>query len=345
MTMESRRGAEVASITLLFLLLSPMLSAVSSAAPSPLPYHLFLSSGYYDPVQLDAPASPTTVYFAVSSDTALSIALMTSTQASSFANGDTGISDSLYYVNSSSVVHSMSVSKGIYYLMFYAYGESANVSFALTTVPVSPYTYYPLTSPEPSGVASFGLYNSSGAVTPYTVESSDVLGVADISSLQAYNGSAARYGDAVSGAALQLNSMLVVNEEGGRQQDYWVQDAPGFVTAASTVSWTDDVWNASVSGFLSNTTITSTDGGNVHTSSSGPSTGYYYSYQSSNTTYRLPLELALFMSETAVQGVGVRVQIGVQEIASGTAPAKPPYGAERVLLRRWQRDRAERRLL
>ncbi len=323
--MESRREAAAVSITLFFLLLSPLFSAASPAAssPLPLPYQLgVLLSGYYEPIQLNAPATPTTVYFAVSSNATLSTALMTNSQATSFGYGTTDLADSLYDVNSSSATHSMSVSEGIYWLVFFAYGYSANVSFALSTVPTSPYVYYPLTAPEPSGVASFGLYNDSGVVTSYTVESSDVLGVADIASLQAYNGSAARYDDAVSGASLQLNSILVVNEAGGRQQNYWVQDIPDFVTATSTVSWADNIWNASVSGFLSNGTVTSTDGGYVYSFPNGPSTGYYYSYQSSNTTYRLPLDLALIMSETAVQGVGVRVQIGVQEIASGTAAAK-----------------------
>ncbi len=320
-----RRGTAPSALLIALVIgLSPVVSAPHAASSSPLPYQLgVLLSGYYEPIQLNAPATPTTVYFAVSSNATLSTALMTNSQATSFGYGTTDLADSLYDVNSSSATHSMSVSEGIYWLVFFAYGYSANVSFALSTVPTSPYVYYPLTAPEPSGVASFGLYNDSGVVTSYTVESSDVLGVADIASLQAYNASAAEFNDTLSGATLQLNAILVINEKGGQQQDYWTQNTPDFVTATNQVSWADNIWNASVSGVLSNGTVSSTDGGYVYSFSNFGSTGYYYSYQSSNTTYRLPLELALVMGESIVQGVGVRVQMGIQEITNGTTPAKP----------------------
>jgi hypothetical protein len=227
----------------------------------PLPYQIVLLSGYYEPLQIDAPSIPTTISISVSSNTTLSTAIMTTTQYNNFNNGVSDISASLFLQNGTTVQRSLKVSEGLYYLVFFAYGRSANVSYDVQTFPISPYFAYPLTRPEPSGVAAFGLYNDSGKVTPYKVESTDVVGVANIESLQAYNASAAAYGDTVSGATLQLNSILVVNEKGGQQQNYWVQNTPDFVTAASMVSWADNIWNGSVSGFLSNNTITSVDGG------------------------------------------------------------------------------------
>lgn len=307
--------------------LSPVAAAPHLYSSMTLPYNALLPSGYYDPIQILASATPTTVSFAVSSNASLSIALMTNSQATSFANGNAGVSDSLYVVNASAATHTASVSEGIYYLMFYAYGSNVNITFGIDTFPISPYAYYPLTAPQPMGVASFGLYNNSGVVTPYSVRSSDVVGVADITALQAYNASAALYNDTLSGATLQLNSILVVNEKGGLQQDYWTQDTPDFVTSADQVSWADNIWNSSVSGILSNATITSKDGGYVYSFSEYPGTGYYYSYQSSNYTYSAsashPLKLALVMSETVISGVGVLVQMGAQAISNGSASARP----------------------
>ena len=320
--MKSRREAGAVGIALFLLLLTPMLSAASPAAsspsPIPLPYQMVLPSGYYQPLQIDAPSIPTTISVSVSSNTSLSTAIMTNSQYTSFENGVSDISASLFLQNGTAVQHSLKVSEGLYYLVFFAYGRTANVSYGVQTFPISPYFSYPLAPPEPSGVAAYGLYNDSGKVVPYTVESSDVVGVANIASLQAFNASAPSYNDTVSGATLQLNSILVVNEKGGQQQNYWVQNTPDFVTTASEVSWADNIWNGSVSGFLSNKTVTSADGGYVYPANPG----YYYSFQSSNTTYRLPLQLALVVSETAVSGVGVTVQVGAQLIHNGPAPVQ-----------------------
>jgi thermopsin len=159
-------------------------------------------------------------------------------------------------------------------------------------------------------------------VTPYTIESSDAVGVADITAFQAYNSSAAASNDTLSGATLQLNSILTVNEQGGLQQFYWVQNTPDFVTSASQVAWADNIWNFSVSGILSNSTITSPDGGYAFSYYNSGNPGYYYSFESSNSTYRLPLQLALIISETTIPGTGVLVQMGAQEIGNGSAPAQ-----------------------
>ncbi|MDA4134685.1 MAG: thermopsin, partial [Thaumarchaeota archaeon] len=193
-----------------------------------------------------------------------------------------------------------------------------NVTYNIQTFPINPYFYYPLTPPEPTGVASFGLNNASGVVSPYTIKSTDVIGIADIASMEAYNASASFYNDTLSGATLQLNSVLVVNELGGDQQDYWTQNTPDFVTSASAVSWADNIWNGSVSGFLSNSTITSTDGGYAYPADPG----YYYSYQSSNSSVSYPFLLALLMSESTIPGTGVQVQFGAQVMGNGSENAQ-----------------------
>ena len=302
----------------LLIISSPMVAATHSATTTPLPYQLILPSGYYQPYQIDAPSTPTTISIAMSSNTTLSTAIMTNAQYNNFNNGATDISASLFLQNSSAVTHSLKVSEGLYYLVFFTYGYSANVTYNLQTFPISPYYSYPLTPPEPTGVASFGLNNASGVVTPYTIKSTDVIGIADIASMQAYNASASFYNDTLSGATLQLNSILVVNELGGNQQVYWTQDTPDFVTSASVVSWADNIWNGSVSGFMSNSTISSPDGGYAYPANPG----YYYSFQSSNSSYSFPFMLALIMSETTIPGTGVLVQIGAQVMGNGSASAQ-----------------------
>ena len=301
----------------LLILSSPIVASPTHSA-SPLPYQMVLLSQYYQPLQIYAPSTPTTISVAVSSNTSLSTAIMTNSQFTSFDNSLSDISASLYLQNGSAVQHSLKVSEGLYYLVFFAYGYSANVSYDIQTFPTSPYYSYPITPPEPTGVASFGLTNDSGKVTPYTIKSTDVVGIANIASMQAYNASATFYNDTISGATIQLNSILVVNEQGGNQQAYWTQDTPDFVTSASVVSWADNIWNGSVSGYIDNSTITSTDGGYAYPANPG----YYYSFQSGNSTYHFPLALALVMSETTTPGVGVLVQFGAQVMANGSEQAQ-----------------------
>src|SRR5208337_4395352 len=104
--------------------------------------------------------------------------------------------------------------------------------------------------------------------------------------------SAPQYGDTVTGATLQLNVILVVNDNGSPSQKvYWVQNVPDFVTGTSQVSFGDEIWNfTDLTGYLSNQTITSTNlqtGGFVYPGGNG--TTPVYNYNSNNVTYALPL--------------------------------------------------------
>jgi len=246
---------------------------------------------------------------------------MTASQLSSFNNSLSDLADSVFLQNGTTVQHSIHEPLGAFDLVFYAYGGTANVSYSYQTYPTDPYFSVPLPAPEPTGVTSFGLYNVSGGAVPYQIETNQVVGIADISSMQAHNASAASVQSNVSGATIQLNSVLVVNEQGGRQQVYWAQDTPDFVTAASQVAYGDNVWNFSVSGFLSNSTVTSADGGLVAPNTG--STGDYYSQEASNSTYAFPLVLALLINETTTPGQGVLVQMGAQMLQNGSAASTP----------------------
>jgi thermopsin len=247
------------------------------------------------------------------SNASVSTAFMTSTQLQNFDTNNGRVSDSMVYQNGTTSSQILRVGPGSYAVLVYAYGGNANVTLTLTVFPNNPFVAGPLTVPEPSGIASFGLTNQSGVDSPYAVASTDVLGFASISSMDAYNSTAESVGANPSGATLQLNTVLVVNEAGGESQIYWCQNTPDFVTSANQVAMADNVWNFSSSGFLSNDSVTSEGGGgSVYTSQQSGSTQYYYSFEGSNATYSLPLGMVLLVNATAEPGIGVYVEFGAQ---------------------------------
>ncbi len=288
-----------------------------------LPYFQTIYNGYYYSFPIITVSSSSTVSIVVSSDTPLSTALMTSAQFASFNASETDLSDSLYLVNASSAQDTLKEPIGTYYLVLYAYGSTANVYYNLESNPINPYYYIPFLPPEPTGIASFGLYNTSGNAVPYQVETNEIVGVGDISAMQAYNATASSDQSNISGATLQLNTVLVVNESNGAQQSYWIQNTPDFVTSASVVAFGDNIWNFSVSGVLSNSTVTSTVGGIVSSFTEDGSTGYYYSYEANNMTYSYPLGIALLEQETMDPGVGVVVGLGAQLFENGGGAVTP----------------------
>jgi len=258
------------------------------------------------------------------SNESISTAFMTSSQFSSFNASEGQLSDSVLYQNGTGSQHSFHVNQGLYYLVFYAYSQAASVTFSYDVLPVNPFEYGPLSSPQPTGMASFGLYNDSGNLFPYSIRTDEVAGVAGISALSAHNAIAGSVSSSVSGATLQLNANLVVEQTSGSEEAYWCQNTPNFVTATLNLAPLDNIWNSSTSGFLSNDTVTSEGGlGAVHSAYSNGSAQYYYSYESSNSTYLLPLDLIVLMKETVNQGDGVLVQMGLQVLRNGTGPTTP----------------------
>src|SRR6202023_3033885 len=86
---------------------------------------------------------------------------------------------------------------------------------------------------------SFGVLNTSGMISPYSIKTNEVVGRANISSLLAYNATARNatlgltsFSDP-SGASLQLNSLLVINDLNGAQYVYWPQNVALFLTNES----------------------------------------------------------------------------------------------------------------
>jgi hypothetical protein len=272
-----------------------------------------LPSGYYAYFPVDAFLNATLVHYSLVSNSSVSTAFMTSAQFQNFNSSNGLVSNSIAYYNGTYSDRTLRVAIGSYDVLVYAYGTTANASLDLAVFPNNPLSFGPLPPPEPSGIASYGITNQSGVDTPYAIASTDVIGVASISSFSAYNSTAESAGQNPSGATLQLNSVLVVDEKGGGTQTYWCQNTPDFVTSALQVALSDNVWNYSASGFLSNDSITSEGGGGyVSTFQQNGTTDYYYAYGESNSSYSLPIEMVLLVNSTAEPGIGVLVQFGAR---------------------------------
>jgi len=282
-----------------------------------------LSPGYFTYFPVDAFTNMTIVQYSLTSNTSVSTAFMTSVQFQDFNSSNGLVSNSITYQNGTESDQTLRVTIGSYDVLVYAYGGTANASLDLAIFPNNPLSFGPPTPPEPSGIASYGLTNQSGVDAPYAIASTDVIGVASIASINAYNSTADSVGVNPSGATLQLNSVLVVNEKGGETQTYWCQNTPDFVTSASQVAMADNVWNYSASGFLSNDSITSQGGGgSVSTFQQNGTTEYYYAYEEGNSSYSLPLGLVLLINATAEPGIGVLVQYGAW-LTGGTLGSGP----------------------
>jgi len=92
------------------------------------------------------------------------------------------------------------------------------------------------------------------------------------------------------------------------------------------VSFADNLWNATdTQGFLSNQTITSTNGNSVFQTRSNISAAqYYYGFQTRNLSYFEPLDLHILMNESTLSGTGVLVQLGIQVVGNGSGSIPEP---------------------
>lgn len=303
----------LACLLLLPLLLQAPAHLESAKAPptGPLAYAIYLPPGYYEYFPVYAFANSTVVAYTLASNASVSTAFMTAEQFQLFNDSNGPVSNSIAHHDGSTDSETVTVAPGTYYLLVYANGGAAMAALTLSESPNNPLGGGPLNPPQPTGIASFGLTNRSGVDEPYSVYSTDVIGLASISSMRALNATAGSVGANPSGATLQLNSMLVVEEEGGGSQVYWCQNTPDFVTGASEVAMSDNVWNASASGVLTNDSVSSQGGqGYVSTVRQNGTTLYFYAVSETNSTYALPLGLVLLMNATAEPGAGVLVRFG-----------------------------------
>ena len=321
--MKSLLSAPFAIILLLSIAI-PFSTAGVAPADIKLPasQSITLPGGYFIPLEINSLSDSTWLAYQVQSNVSISTALMDSNQFNIYNNSQTAdISNSLAYQNGTTAQADLHVSLGPYYLVFYNSpgSQTANITFTFITYPYTPFVTGPLSPPEPTGIASFGLYNESGNAIPYSIETPMIVGAANISSIQAYNASASSVNDTVSGATLQLNAVLVA-EGNNSQKVYWAQDTPDFVTNASQVSYNDNVWNNSdLAGYLSNQTVSSPNGNDVFpTGSNQTQSQYFYAFGTNNYTYVLPFDFKLLLNESVNSGLSVVIGVGMQVLRNGS---------------------------
>jgi thermopsin len=189
----------------------------------------------------------------------------------------------------------------------------------------------------PTGIAAYGVTNESGVPLPYFVASSSVMGLANITTIQAYNATAAKAAGLNDPymASLQLNLILAVRNSDGSLYVYWPQNVPTFYTDKHMVQLSNNVLNMTGDGaWLSNSTITSPDGLVTEYNNSGSVQYYYGDYLKSPVfSYALPFEFALLMNESVVPGQGVLLSMGFQVMANGTAvQGEPIYWFDNITI-------------
>jgi thermopsin len=323
----------IVSLVLFLLAASSLMSiathvdAYSTKDTLPSAQSITVPNGYFIPVEIDTFANSSWIDFAVNSNVSISTALMDSAQYNIFNNSATDdISNALTEQNGTTDNQDIHVSSGAYFLVFFDYDDSgtANVTFTYQAYPVTPFVDGALFPPEPTGLASFGIYNDSGNAVPYEIKTNSLVGAANITSLQAYNASAATLNDTVSGTTLQLNAMLVVNQNDS-QYVYWAQNTPDFVTNVSQVSYGDNFWNNSdANGFLSNQSVISSDGNDVYPTDDNGTSQYYYGFSTNNYTYVEPFDIKLLMNDSILPHEGVLLQMGAQVLSNGSQTVSMP---------------------
>jgi len=241
---------------------------------------------------------------------------------------------------SGGVYYNSSLSPGLYYLQVSNPNPSpalAYLAYHIHLSYVNPYLAWVVRTgklspspPAPTGVASFGVYNRSGLLQPYVIRTKEVVGFFNISSIEAYNSTAQILNVSPYEATLQLNAVLQVNDSSGTYY-YWPQDVLDFSTNESVLAYSDNVLNLTGDqATLTNSSITSLDGGYVENSSFG---AYYGIYQNAPVvTYGLPLAGELIMNLTLLPGQGVEIGMWVIVLQNGTSPYLFTSNFDRIVI-------------
>lgn len=216
--------------------------------------------------------------------------------------------------------YNLSLGKGLYTFDLVNANPSPVYAYAeYTIIPqyVDPFLFNN-GAPAPTGIAAYGITNSSGTVIPYTIESDAVIGYARISSISAEDLNVSSL-SASDQASLQQNNILLVRNNDGSLYTYWPQNVIGFATSNNTLYYEDNVLNITGDlAQLTNQTIQGQYGFVSPYNDSGVEQTYYGNYLANYAyTYTLPLTVLMYMNETVVSGQGVLIQMGVSQLTGG----------------------------
>ena len=155
-------------------------------------------------------------------------------------------------------------------------------------------TYLPsyTSAPAPMGVASYGVLNESGTLTPYSYKTSSFEGSLTITSAQELYLSS----DAPQSFGVQLNAVLNnVTLFGKSGYQYWTQNVVEYSVSTHSLTFIDYIWN-----FSSSTAVI--NGNEFHSYNGTPVPGVFY-YSIGNTfTITAPFTLDLYLNTTSMGG-------------------------------------------
>ena len=145
--------------------------------------------------------------------------------------------------------------------------------------------------PAPMGVSDVGIENLSGKLVPYSVNTTDVMGVLDLNSTRVFY----PYDDQPNSFAVQLNSVLHnVDLFGNSSYSFWTQNVVIYSTRTHQLTFIDNVWNFSSPAF--NMTPNALHG-------SGKLVRYVYYYDVGPTmNISFPFELKLYLNSSLRNG-------------------------------------------
>lgn len=319
-----------ASIICLLLLVSPPLSLVAAVkAPDASPiiqegpriphftasarsYPVVLPPNYYLYINVDNPyAGSIQLVFSLTSNVEVDVYVMNQGQFSAYQSG--GSTSSVYHSSGTSVASrtTLSASTEYYFVVDNDVSHSsAIIQVSVYTDPVNVYTSYSVL-PAPIGIADYGVTNSAGAVHAYEVLTDGVTGIANITSLGAYNPSPPKGVDQ-HGSGLQLNVVLGVNTTRG-EFVYWLQNFLSFHSDTNLLYYVVNVWNMTAPSANMNSAYIS-GAGRVYNYSSGTT---FYASGTNYISYSLPYQVSMPITVSQTSD-GAVVNFGYQVTESGS---------------------------
>lgn len=277
------------------------------------------------PVHLETLGSPSNIYLFGVSNRSVSYELFDkTTQSTVFSSAlpETTTNLTLSSAGRVGLGYDANLSQGLYTISISNPGTGgAYVYFEYQLRPdyVNPYivTYFRELPPAPTGIAAYGIFNKSGAISTYKADGSSVVGYANISSMIASNPK----NPEDTSANLQLNAVLRVINADNSTDVYWPQNVMWFLATNSSaeklVLYRNNVLNVSGDGAgLTNSTIV----GRGFVSLEPKSGASYYGNYNSTYLYRyqFPLSFALYLNESVQPNTGVWVYTGIRLLQNGT---------------------------
>ncbi len=219
------------------------------------------------------------------------------------SNASTPLNHTAYFNNS--WYYTWYNNRGSYNITLGSQGSS-NVLLYLGSMPalVNPLNpgIYNMSSSNslPEGIASYGLRNTSGNLSPYQIRTNEVEGIAKLDEAYAYNAMPG-YNLSENGIiSLQLNAVLNI-ESNGKTYAYWLQDVLRMDTINMSYSLADNIWNNTAYGGSTSNATLSGNGFSSPVNYSQESINFY-GYTSNTSKYSYPLVFAPVMSVSYYYG-------------------------------------------